>query len=105
MVAKREWEIILNQHHHKCVFCGVTEKQTDKLEQAHLLAQHKGGTQVVPLCPTCHRRFDRGKATVKELKNIGITPEQYKKIKPKGGSKKESGSSKTILDDITKEFY
>ena len=66
----------------KCLMCGRTEKSAGILEKAHIKAHSKGGTQYFPLCPTCHRKLDGGKATATELKKIGISQEVYNRLRP-----------------------
>jgi len=67
----------------KCVICGKSEEDVGGLEQAHIKTQSKGGSQVIPICPVCHKKFDEGKATDQELKKIGLTRAEYNKIIPK----------------------
>lgn len=90
MVAKAEWEAIKKRHGNKCIVCGVSEKKIGVLEKAHLKARSKGGTQYVPLCPTCHKRFDRKLLNKAECKKLGVDYDAFvkgkfapKKAKPK----------------------
>lgn len=88
-ISKTEWEAIKKLHGNKCVVCGRSEKSAGILEKAHIKAHSRGGTQVVPMCPTCHRKYDAGKMTASELKKIGINPKNYSKVRPKNTRKKE----------------
>jgi len=87
-IGKTEWEAIKRRSGNKCLMCGRTEKSAGVLEKAHMKAHSKGGTQYFPLCPTCHRKFDSGKATASELKNLGISKEAYAQLRPKKPKKK-----------------
>jgi len=33
--------------------------------------------------PTCHKKYDRGLLTEKQLKKLGIDPKKYKRMLPK----------------------
>jgi|GEM_PF-1369671 predicted restriction endonuclease len=82
-ISKSEWEAIKASHNYKCVICRKSEEAVGELQKAHIKAQSKGGSQVIPLCPTCHRKFDKGNLTDSELKKIGLTRAQYNKMIPK----------------------
>jgi len=71
------------------VICGKTEKSAVNLERAHIKAHSKGGTEVVPMCPTCHTKFDSGKMTQTELKKIKLDMKTYQKLLPKNPGKKK----------------
>ncbi|MFC1981988.1 hypothetical protein ACFLUN_00725 [Chloroflexota bacterium] len=83
MVGKLEWEVIKKAHKCKCVICGITEKRAGELQKAHVKASSKGGTQVLPMCPTCHRKFDTDKLTATELRKIGLTKRTSARLSPK----------------------
>ncbi|WP_048094097.1 HNH endonuclease [Geoglobus ahangari] len=87
-ISKTEWEAIKKLHGNKCVVCGRSEKSVGVLEKAHIKARSRGGTQVIPMCPTCHRKYDAGKMTASELKKIGISPRNYGKVRPRKIRKK-----------------
>ena len=70
MVGKAEWVAIKASHKNRCVICGKTEKAVGVLEQAHIRARGKGGTQVLPMCPICHTKKDRNLLTDTQLKKI-----------------------------------
>jgi len=100
MVHKIEWEAIKRREGNKCIVCGKTEKSVGKLIQTHLKARSKGGTQILPMCPTHHTKYDDGKFTDRELEKIGVLREDYEKYRPKRGRKvKEKGST---LDNALK---
>lgn len=89
-VSKKEWEVKKATYGNKCIICGKTEKSVGTLEKAHLRAHSKGGSQVVPMCPTCHKKYDKGQLTSNQLKKLGLDKASYKKLQPKkGGAKKE----------------
>lgn len=90
-LSKTEWEAIKKRSGNKCLMCGRTEKSAGVLDKAHIKAHSKGGTQYFPLCPTCHRKFDSGKATASDLKKLGITKGDYARLRPKRPKKKDSG--------------
>jgi len=90
-IGKTEWEAIKKRSGNKCLMCGRTEKSAGALDKAHIKAHSKGGTQYFPLCPTCHRKFDSGKATVSDLKKLGISKAVYNRLRPKKAKKKSSG--------------
>lgn len=90
-LSKTEWEAIKKRSGNKCLMCGRTEKSAGVLDKAHIKAHSRGGTQYFPLCPTCHRKFDSGKATASDLKKLGISKEVYTRLRPKKPKKKGSG--------------
>jgi predicted restriction endonuclease len=79
MVTKVEWEAILRQYRHKCAVCGESEKKLGSLDKAHLKARSKGGSQVLPMCPNCHQRFDKALLSPSECKKIGVDYKDYVK--------------------------
>ena len=92
MVTKAEWEAIKKQCGNKCKLCGASEKKIGVLEKAHLKAKSKGGTQFVPLCPNCHKKFDKLLLNKTECDKLGIDYDKYKKGKfspKKSGPKKD----------------
>ncbi len=93
MVGKVEWEVIKKAHKSKCVICGMTEKRAGVLEKAHIKAQSRGGgsSQVLPMCPTCHKKYDNDKLNATELKKIGLTKKTSARLSPKKGKKKDTG--------------
>jgi hypothetical protein len=90
-IGKKEWEARKKQIGNKCLVCGATEKSVGGLEKAHLKAHSRGGTEYVPLCPTCHKKYDKGLFTVTELRKVGLTKEDYARFRPKKPKKKDSG--------------
>jgi predicted restriction endonuclease len=82
MVSKAEWAAIKAIHKNKCVICGKTEKQVGILEQVHIKARSRGGTQVVPMCPTHHKMYDQNKLSATQLKKLGQTPTTAKRLTP-----------------------
>ena len=64
MVTKKEWEVIKASHNNRCVICGKSEKEVGVLIKAHIRAASKDGSQVLPMCPTCHKKYDDNKLTV-----------------------------------------
>ena len=81
MATKLEWEATLKRHGRKCAVCKITEKKVGKLEKAHLKARSKGGSQLLPMCPNCHQRFDMILLTSAECKRIGVDYVDYVKRK------------------------
>lgn len=90
-LSKTEWEAIKKRGGNRCLMCGRTEKSAGVLEKAHIKAHSRGGTQYFPLCPTCHRKLDSGKATSTELRKLGISKEAHSRLKPKKPKKKADG--------------
>jgi predicted restriction endonuclease len=82
-LGKVEWEATKSVLKNKCIVCGRTEKSVGVLEKAHIKAASKGGSIVVPMCPTHHKMYDSGKLTDSQLKKIGLTREKYDKLRPK----------------------
>jgi predicted restriction endonuclease len=76
-------ELVKKLHGNRCRICRKTEKQVGELQMAHIKAHSKGGNEVVPLCPTCHRKYDKGLLTVGELKKLGLSQKEYNKYRPK----------------------
>jgi predicted restriction endonuclease len=87
-LSKAEWEAIKGLYGNKCVICGKTEKSVGVLEKAHIKAASRGGSNVVPMCPTHHHMYDTGKLTDSQLKKIGLTRQQHEKLRPKGKRKR-----------------
>jgi len=56
-------------------------KKVGKLEKAHLKARSKGGSQLLPMCPNCHQRFDMILLLPTECKRIGVDYTDYVKRK------------------------
>jgi len=82
----------------KCVFCGKSESAVGSLDQAHILAGSKGGKVVVMLCPNCHRRYDSGKATIRDLAKIHLPRSRYNRYLPKRGAPKKKRSDIGRID-------
>jgi 5-methylcytosine-specific restriction endonuclease McrA len=83
-IGKIEWTALKKQYGNKCALCPTKEKHVGDLDKAHLKARSKGGSQIIPLCPNCHQRFDRGLLTRTEQKKLGFETEQeYKRVQPK----------------------
>jgi predicted restriction endonuclease len=82
-ISKAEWVVIKASHGNKCVICGKTEKQVGILEQAHIKAQGKGGSQVLPMCATHHRMYDHNLLTVAQLRKIGLTKKSSARLTPR----------------------
>lgn len=90
MVTKKEWEVIKASHKNRCVICGKTEKQVGVLEKAHIRARSRGGSQVLPMCPTHHKMYDSDKLSATQLKKIGLNVKSSARLRPK---KKKSESA------------
>ena len=82
MVSKAEWAAIKALYKNRCVIGGKTEKQVGILEQVHIKARSRGGTQVVPMCPTHHKMYDQNKLSTTQLKKLGLTPATAKRLTP-----------------------
>jgi predicted restriction endonuclease len=82
MVSKAEWTAIKASHKNRCVICKKTEKQVGILEKAHIKASSRGGTQVLPMCPTHHKMYDQNKLSATQLKKIGLNPAKTKRLTP-----------------------
>lgn len=83
MVTKKEWEVIKASHKNRCVICGQTEKSVGVLVKAHIRASSRGGSQVLPMCPTHHTMYDSDKLTAAQLKKIGLTKKTSARLSPK----------------------
>ena len=86
-ISKIEWDAIKKRYNNACIICGKTEKSVGTLQQAHIKARSRGGTQVVPMCSNHHGMYDKGKFTDAQLEKIGLTREQYARVLPKSGGK------------------
>lgn len=89
MVTKKEWEVIKASHKNKCVICGKTEKAVGVLEKAHIRARSKGGSGVLPMCPTHHKMYDSDKLTAVQLKKIGLDKKSSARLSPKKKRKED----------------
>lgn len=90
MVTTKEWEVIKASHKNRCVICGKTEKQVGVLEKTHIRARSRGGSQVLPMCPTHHKMYDSDKLSATQLKKIGLNVKSSARLRPK---KKKSEST------------
>ena len=90
-IGKAEWAAKKKMMGNKCVICGKSDKQVGGLDKAHIKAHSRGGSEVVPMCAICHKKYDNGLLSVTQLKKIGVTPTAYKRIIPKKKKKRESG--------------
>jgi len=79
-VSKEE---VKKLHGYKCLICGKSEKQVGQLQMAHYKAHARGGTVYIPLCPTCHVKYDKGLLTDMELKKLHLSRAEYDKYRPK----------------------
>ncbi|MCX5995487.1 MAG: hypothetical protein NTV59_05765 [Chloroflexi bacterium] len=97
------WESKKKLRKNKCILCEKSEKAVAELQQAHLRAVSKGGTEYIePMCPTCHRKYDKGLATQADLKKLGITKRTYKIWRPKtttGKGTKKGDRTKTATNN------
>lgn len=93
MATKVEWEAIKKQHRNSCAVCGRTEKQVGTLEKAHLKAKAKGGSQLIPMCPTCHKKFDKLQLNKGEAQKLGLDWDKYiaRKYSPPKPKPKKKG--------------
>ena len=82
MVGKTEWAAVKAIHKNKCIICGKTERSVGILEKVHIKARSRGGTQIVPMCPTHHRMYDLNKLSAAQLKKIGQTRTTAKRLTP-----------------------
>ena len=82
MVGKQEWTAIKAIHKNKCIICAKTEKSVGILEKVHIKARSRGGTQVVPMCPTHHKMYDQNKLSATQLKKLGQTPATANRLTP-----------------------
>jgi len=78
-------ELVKKLYKYRCALCGKPEKEVGELQMAHYKAHSRGGTTspYIPLCPTCHRRYDKGVLKKTELKKLNLTPQEYEKMIPK----------------------
>jgi len=83
MVTKKEWEVIKASHNNRCVICGKIEKEVGVLEKAHIRASSKGGSGVLPMCPTHHKMYDSDKLSATQLKKIGLNVKSSARLRPK----------------------
>jgi plastocyanin len=76
-----EWKVL---KHKGCFICGEKEPKVT-LDRAHLRANHKGGTTIVPMCVEHHRRYDQGRLDKFQLGVLGITKAEYARLIPQMG--------------------
>jgi len=79
MVSKLEWDAIRKRHNYKCAVCGGRELRVGTLDKAHLKAKSKNGSQVLPMCPSCHRSFDRILLNPTECRRLGLDYDKYRR--------------------------
>lgn len=97
MVGKAEWDAVKAAHKNKCIICNRTPKSVGILEKVHIKARSRGGTQLVPMCPTHHKMYDQNKLSPTQLKKIGQTPTTTKRLTPR---KTRSARQKTDLERL-----
>ena len=78
-LGKIAWAQVLKDYGYKCVLCGISEAKAGGLVQTHIIPHNRGGTQVRPMCGTCHSKHDRGNLTLTEQRKLGYTPQTYKR--------------------------
>jgi predicted restriction endonuclease len=100
MVTNSEWEAIKKIHGNRCIICRRTNEDVGGLVQAHLKAKSKNGTQVIPMCSVCHKKFDKGLLTDSQLKKIGIDPKKIAIHLPKKAT--TSTKPKTAYEEYQK---
>lgn len=88
--------LVLKIHGNRCKICGKSEKQAGELQMAHVKAHSRGGDEVIPLCPICHRKYDKGLLTNKELKKIGLSRKDYEKYRPKKRKRRKNDTFKLL---------
>ncbi len=49
-----------------CCVCGHSRR----VERAHIIPRHAGGSRTAPLCPNCHQAFDFGQMADSELAQL-----------------------------------
>ena len=89
-ISKTEWEVKKKILGSKCIICNKTDKQVGGLIKAHIKARHKSGSEVIPMCSNCHKKYDDGSLSTTQLKKIGLTPQIYKRLIPSKKKKKET---------------
>ena len=89
-LGKTAWTVVLKDYGYKCVLCGISEAKAGGLQQAHIVADSRGGTQVRPMCATCHSKHDRGKLSLVEQRKLGYTPQIYKRVQPSRKNKADN---------------
>ena len=88
-----EWIALKARYNNKCAACCNEKINSALLEKAHVLAKSKGGTQIIPLCPSCHKEYDKFLMPADKLKKIGVPPELYVKMLPNKSGPKPSQKS------------
>lgn len=72
MATKAEWKAGKKHWGNRCCVWGTTEKKLGGLDKGHLKARSKGGSQLVPMCPNCHQRYDKKLLNKREAESIGL---------------------------------
>lgn len=91
-LGKTEWDAVKSVNGNKCKLCGKSEKAVGVLEKAHLKARTRGGSQYIPLCPTCHYKYDHPKLlTATQKIKLGLDDKILNKLKPKKPAPKRRG--------------
>ena len=78
-IGKIEWEAIKRSYGYKCVIGGEEEKRVGELQQAHIKPLRKGGRAVIPMCPTCHKKHDKGLLSPREWRKLYATKQEYQR--------------------------
>jgi len=76
-------EEVKKLHGNRCKICNKTESEVGRLEMAHFRAVSRGGTQIFPLCPNHHVKYDNGLLDNTELKKLNLTRKEYERYRPK----------------------
>ena len=90
----------------RALICEKSEGKSEgkvPLEMAHYKALSKGGHLKFPLCPTCHTKYDKGQLTIKQLKKLNLTKEEYQRFQPKK-TKAKKKKAVNFLDLPKKKF-
>ncbi len=105
-ISKAEWEVIKSTARYRCVICAKHEREVGQLQKSHIKAHGRGGNNVVPMCANCHGKYHREELTEAQLRKIGLTPQQHRRLVPKVGSAKADtrSSRPQARDDMRGEI-
>ena len=99
MTDSAEFDIIRRRHHYRCCICRQPEKVTGTL--LPVKGNTAGAESIFPACPEHYAKYMQGFFTGLELKKVGISDEEYRKILAETAGEREAGSELSAAEKVT----
>ncbi|MHB8164292.1 MAG: hypothetical protein ACYDDV_08060 [Methanoregula sp.] len=99
MTDSAEFDIIRRRHHYRCCICRQPEKVTGTL--LPVKGKTADGETILPACPEHYAKYMQGFFTGLELKKVGISDEEYRKILAESAGERDAGSELSSAEKTT----